>query len=65
MEGCVWGEVHTKCLVKFRDAVGYKLRSLIRDDFLVHDIIIVDLTYEGFHDVSSVVLLLKVYYSGE
>ena len=65
MEGCRRSEVKAKCLVKFREIVGYKLRSSIRDDFLGHAMVTVDLTYEGFDDVSSAVLLLEGYYPDE
>ena len=65
MEGCRSSKVNAKCLVKFCKIVGYKLRSSIRDDFWGHAMVTVDLTYEGFDDVSSVVLLLEGYYPYE
>ena len=52
-------------LVKFCEIVGYKLRSSIRDDFLGDAMVSVDLTYEGFDDVTSVVVLLEGYYPDE
>ena len=51
--------------VQFCEVVGYKLRSSIRDDFLRHAMVTVDLTYEGFDDISSVELLLEGYYPDE
>ena len=67
MEGSRRREVYTESLVKFCEilVVGYKLRSSIRDDFLGHAMVTVDLTYEGFDNVSSVVLLLGGYYPDE
>ena len=57
--------MYAECLVHFCEVVGYKLRSSIRDDFLRHAMVTVDLTYEGFDDISSVELLLEGYYPDE
>ena len=57
--------MNTKCFVKFCEIVGYKLRFSIRDVFLGHSMVTVDLTYEGFDDVRSVVLLSEGYYPDE
>ena len=51
--------------MQFCEVVGYKLRSSIRDDFLRHAMVTIDLTYEGFDNVSSVELLLEEYYPDE
>ena len=52
-------------LVQFCEIVGYKLVSSIRDDFLSYAMVTLDLTYEGFDEVSSVELLLEGYYPDE
>ena len=57
--------MYAERLVEFCEVVGYKLRSTIRDDFFWHTMVAVDLTYEGFDDVSSVELLLEGYYPDE
>ena len=61
VESCRWREVYIERLVQFCEVVGHKLRSSIRDDFVRYAIVIVDLTYEGFDDISSVELLLEGY----
>ena len=65
MECCRWGEVYAERLMQFWEVVGYKLGSSIRDDYLWHAMVTVDLTYEGSDDISSVALLLKEYYPDE
>ena len=57
--------MYTECLVQFCEVVGYKLRSSIRDDFLGDSVVTVDLTYEGFDNISSIELLLEGYYPDE
>ena len=51
--------MYAECLMQCSEVVGYKLRSSIRDDFLGHALVIVDLTYECFDDVALVELLLR------
>ena len=51
--------MYAECLVQFCEVVGYKLRSSMRDDFLRHAMVTVDLTYEGFDNVSCVELLFE------
>ena len=57
--------MYAECLVQFCEVVGYKLGTSIRDDFLGDSVVTVDLTYEGFDDVSSVELLFERYYPDE
>ena len=53
--------MYAERLVQFCEVVGYKLRSAIRDDFLWHDMVTVNLTYKGFDYISSVEHLLEGY----
>ena len=57
--------MYAERLVQFCEVVGYKLRSSIRDDFVRRAMVTIDLTYEGFDDISSVKLLLEGCYPDE
>ena len=65
MEFCRWRKVYAECMMEFYEVVGYKLRSRIRGDFLGNYMVTVNVTYEGFDDISSVELLLMGYYPNE
>ena len=57
--------MYAECMMEFYEVVGYKLRSRIRGDFLGNYMVTVNVTYEGFDDISSVELLLMGYYPNE
>ena len=54
VKGSQWHEVNIESFVEFCEEIGYKLWSLIRDDFMRYSMEAVEHTYECIYDVCVV-----------